>query len=390
MKAIDRLKKVKVDIIKHKEFCRFGGVLGVHKIDNTISPPTACTNGMTVTFHEEFVDSLTTPELRFLVLHEAMHNAFRHLHVWRKLSEENHRLANIACDYFVNLALVDMDKDEGFAVMPKVGIQPEAKYRGWDVKRIFEDLKQNPPEGGGEGNGEGDRSGDGMDGHGWGEAQAMSEEQVKAQAAEIDKALRQGEMLAKKLGSGKGNRQGVFGDLLNTKIDWRNALREFVQETCQGRDESTWRKPNRRYLSNDTYMPSMYSEKMGDLVIGMDTSGSCFDSAEMTRFVSEIKAIVEMVHPERVRVVYWDSEVQGEQVFEDGQFEISNVRPQGGGGTDGSVLFDYLRAKHIRPQAIVQFTDGYVGSWGNTDVPTLWAVTSHHRAPFGTTIQVEV
>jgi predicted metal-dependent peptidase len=110
----------------------------------------------------------------------------------------------------------------------------------------------------------------------------------------------------------------------------------------------------------------------------------------MTRFVSEIKSIVEAVAPERVRVVYWDSAVQGEQVFEDGQFEVSNVRPQGGGGTNGSVLFDYLRQQQIRPQAIVQFTDGYVGNWGTTGVPTLWAVTSDQVAPFGTTIRVEV
>jgi predicted metal-dependent peptidase len=386
MKAIDRLKRSKIDIIKHKEFCRFGGVLGVHVIDNSINPPTACTNGMNVKFHEKFVDSLSDPELRLVVLHEAMHNAFRHFHVWRNLWKENPKLANIAADHFVNLALIDMDNDSGFLKMPELGVQPEPKYRGWDVKRIFDDLKQQPDNG----NGQGEGDGGGMDGHDWEEAQSMSQEEVDRQAKEIDKALRQGEMIAKKLGSGKGNRKGVFGDLLNAKIDWRQALREFVQTTCQGRDESTWRKPNRRYLSSDTYMPSMYSEKMGDLVIGMDTSGSCFGSEEMTRFVSEIKSIVEAVAPERVRVVYWDSAVQGEQVFEDGQFEVSNVRPQGGGGTNGSVLFDYLRQQQIRPQAIVQFTDGYVGNWGTTGVPTLWAVTSDQVAPFGTTIRVEV
>jgi hypothetical protein len=54
------------------------------------------------------------------------------------------------------------------------------------------------------------------------------------------------------------------------------------------------------------------------------------------------------------------------------------------------VLFNYLRKKRITPQAIVQFTDGYVGDWGRSDVPTLWAVTSDIKAPFGTTIQLEV
>ena len=66
------------------------------------------------------------------------------------------------------------------------------------------------------------------------------------------------------------------------------------------------------------------------------------------------------------------------------------LTPKGGGGTDGSVLFKYLQQQGIKPQAIVQFTDGYIDNWGSTDVPTLWAITSGMKAPFGTTIQVEV
>jgi CheY-like chemotaxis protein len=128
--------------------------------------------------------------------------------------------------------------------------------------------------------------------------------------------------------------------------------------------------------------------KMNELVIGFDTSGSCFGGHEMTRFVSEIRTILEDVKPAKTHVIYWDTKVAGHQVFEDGQFAVQSLKPKGGGGTDGSVLFDYLRDKRIAPQAIVQFTDGYVGSWGNSDCPTLWAITTNIRAPYGTTIQI--
>jgi predicted metal-dependent peptidase len=129
---------------------------------------------------------------------------------------------------------------------------------------------------------------------------------------------------------------------------------------------------------------------MTELVIGFDTSGSCFGGDEMTAFVSNIKTIIEDVKPTKVHVIYWDTEVAGHQTFEEGQFAVANLQPKGGGGTDGKVLFDYLRDNNIKPDAIVQFTDGYVGDWGNTDVPTLWAVTSDLVASFGTTIRVEV
>ena len=135
-------------------------------------------------------------------------------------------------------------------------------------------------------------------------------------------------------------------------------------------------------------MPSMVGICMTELVIGFDTSGSIFGSDDMTRFVSEIKMIVEDVKPSKVRVIYWDTKVIGEQVFEDGQFAVQALKPQGGGGTDGSVLFDYLREKNIRPDAIVQLSDGYVGDWGHTAVPTLWALTTDTQAPFGTTIYI--
>jgi predicted metal-dependent peptidase len=210
------------------------------------------------------------------------------------------------------------------------------------------------------------------------------------QGKEIDRALRQGEILAKKIGKAAGGRDGMFGDLLHPKVDWRVVLRDFISETCRGRDETTWQRPNRRFLADDILMPSCISTTMEELVIGFDTSGSCFGGAEMTRFVSEITRIIEDIAPSKVHVVYWDTEVAGHQTFDDGQFAVQSLQPKGGGGTDGSVLFKYLQQKGIRPQAIVQFTDGYIDNWGSTDVPTLWAITSNIKAPFGTTIQVEV
>jgi len=391
MNAQDRVKKAHIAIMQHKVFCGYSGVLACGKVQYTDAIPTACTNGWDVIYNPEFIDThlATDPELRFVVLHEATHKAYRHLHVWRSLHEENAQLANVAADHFVNLALMDADKGQGFLKMPSVGIQPETKYRGWSVAQIFNDLKQKQQDGNGPGG-----EGEGMDEHDWDGANGSDVKdpaEAQRRADEIQRALRQGEMLRKKLaGKGAGSEDGIFGDLLAPKVDWRKVLREFVQEHCQGRDESSWRKPNRRFLSQDIYMPSMVGVTMTSLVVGIDTSGSVFGSDEMTRFVSELTTIIEQVKPAKCHVIYWDSAVAGHQTFEDGQFAVQDLRVKGGGGTDGSVLFDYLREKNIRPQAIVQFTDGYVGNWGNTDVPTLWCITSDAVAPFGTTISLNV
>lgn len=392
MQALDRIKKSHIAIMRSLKFCPFAGVLSCGSVQITTDIPTACTNGWDRMYNPDFVASLDDAELNMLVLHEAVHVAYRHIHVWRKLWEENPKLANIAADHFVNLALIDTDAGDGFVKMPATGVQPDAQYRGMSVAQIFEKLKQQQDgqQDGRQPNDSGD--GDGMDSHDWesGNGQTPAEEQ--AQADEIQRALRQGESIRRKrIGAGSSGSDGLVGDLLASKIDWRKVLRDFITETCAGRDESSWRRPNRRYLSEDIYMPTMLGTTMTELVIGFDTSGSCFGGSEMQRFASEVATIIGEIAPTKCHVVYWDSSVVGMQTFEFGQFAVQNLKPKGGGGTDGSVLFDYLREKRIAPQAIVQFTDGYVGSWGRSDCPTLWAITTPSiKAPYGTTIHITV
>jgi predicted metal-dependent peptidase len=398
MEAMDRIKKAKVAIMRHPKFCAFSGVLayGVHTITDSI--PTACTNGKDVQYNPKFVGELDDPQLRLLVLHEGLHIAFRHMRVWRDLWKEDARLANVAADHFVNLSLVDTDAGEGFLKMPTVGIQPESKYRGWSVRMIFEDLKNNPPPdnpkpSNGQGGDDPDNpdDGGGFDDHDWQAGEQMSEAEAQAQANEIDQALRQGEMVARKMGKGKGASSMLIDDLLKPRVDWRELLREFIQQTCQGRDESTWAKPNRRYVGEDVYMPSMQSTQMGELVVVFDTSGSCFEGSVIKRFTSELAVIIEHVRPSKVHVLYVDWSVQGHQVFDDGQFALSNVRPQGGGGTDMTRAFDWVTENRATPEAMVILTDGYTPFGSAQPYPVLWAITEKSvRAPWGTTVHVEV
>jgi predicted metal-dependent peptidase len=392
MEALDRIKKAHVAIMRHPKWCAFSGVTAAGKVTVTDEIPTACTDGLNVRYSPTFVATLSEPELRFVILHEnAGHKAYKHMRMWRHLWKDNPRLANIAADHFVNLSLVDTDAGEGFITMPKVGVQPDPQFRGWSVQQIFEYLKQEQDPDNPDGPGGQDGEDGGFDQHDWKSAGEMSDQQAEEQAREIDQALRQGEMVARKMGKGKGASSMLVQDLLTPKVDWRAVLREFITQTCAGRDESTWRRPNRRYLADDVYMPSMESTTMGELVVGIDTSGSCFTGSVISRFASELAAIIEQVKPSKVRVLYWDCGICAEQIFEDGQFALGALKPSGGGGTDGSSVSTYLRAKNIVPEAIVQFTDGYVGSWGEQVAPTLWAITEKHiTAPFGVSLHLDI
>lgn len=402
MDSLDRIRKAHVAIMQHKEWCEYSSVLACGDVAVRADVPTAYTDGWNVVYGDAFVQKLSDAELRFVVLHENTHKAYRHLTLYEDLAERNPALANYALDAFINLSLHDMDAGRGWIKMPATGVPPIPKFRGWSSRQIFEHLLSNAPP-----------QGQGFDDHDWEAANAGDEEdpggegdqgadpasaagQIAAarreaqRAQEIQRALQQGADLRRKRSpDGAGLADGAFGDLLTPKVPWRTLLREFLVDHVAGRDEASWRKPSRRHLSADLLMPGWQGVALEGLVIGFDTSGSCFGSAEMTRFVTEVTAMMDLLKPRRCHVIYWDTRVSGHQTFEDGQFAVQSLRPKGGGGTDGSVLFDYLRAKRINPTAVVQLTDGYVGDWGRSEWPTLWAVTSDERAPYGTTIRIE-
>ena len=165
--------------------------------------------------------------------------------------------------------------------------------------------------------------------------------------------------------------------MLAPKVDWRHELREFVSSSTRGNDEFTWRRMNKRHMANDIYLPSVENETIGEVVVGIDTSGSIGDK-ELSAFASELASICELVEPELVRVIWWDYDVHGEQVFTDNYANIgAMLKPLGGGGTRVTSVNDYINEKKITADCVLIFTDGYVESditW-TISSPTLWFVT---------------
>jgi len=402
-KAERRLKKVKIALMRNPKFALWSGILMLGKTSIADNAPTACTNGRDETYGRKFVEGLDDKELGFVVLHENLHKAFRHLFIWRKLYDENPRLANAACDYVINLMIVKSDPDESVVAVPrkngKVFGLLDPKYAGMNAKQVFDMLKQEQEEqgdagGDGEGDGEGGGHG-GFDDHDWEGAQELGEGERKQLEREVDQALRQGQIAHQKIhGKGAGNMGRELGDLLAPQIDWREVLREFVKAICNTKDASSWRRVNRRYLSGDTYMPTLIGEKVGRIAIGIDTSGS-IGGAELNRFLSEVKSIAEDVHPQNVDFIYWDSGVAAHEEYD--ELTVPNIvrstKPRGGGGTDPTSMMNYLKEKNITPECIVMLTDGCIGDWGNDwNAPILWTIcngASDVYAPCGKTVHIK-
>jgi predicted metal-dependent peptidase len=382
--AEQRIERSHIELMKHPHFVAYSGILmiGDCKVDDKTF--TACTNGRDVKYGRKFVESLNDADLRGVILHEAKHKMYRHLLTWKHLNKQDPDRANRACDYVINLELVDEGrKSDGFVSLPKGGLVDE-KFRGLNSAEVFNLLP--PQDGGGSGGGEGDC----LDEHDWEGAEGLNEVEKTELAKEIDQAIRQGAILAGKVG---GNIDRSFTDLMSAKVDWKEALREFVSSVSSGKDDSTWRKPNRRWLQHDIYMPSTVSESMGRVVVAIDTSGSIWGEV-LNRFVSEVASVMQNMNPEQVDLLYWDSEVAGHEVYglNDADRMTSTTKPKGGGGTTPSCITRYMRKHKIDPVCAIILTDGCVGNdWGgNWNCPTLWAITTDIKSPIGQTIKIEV
>ena len=365
-----RLKKAHISLMKHPETALYSGVMLMGKSSVEDEKFTAYTDGVNKRYSREFISKLSDAELRGLVLHENLHVALKHIQRFKKEFKAEPMLINASADYVVNDIILNLN-DRSFLTLPEDRLY-DAKYRNWSVREVYEDLKKqrqdnNTPQGGNEYKT--------LDDHDFESSQNMTEAEAKELSSKIDKALREGGILAGRMGA---KIPRTIQELLEPKVDWREVLREFVTSATRGSDEYTWRRFNKRLMANDIYMPSMENESIGELVVAIDTSGS-IDGVALTEFASELASICSVCTPNKVRVLWWDTEVHGEQVFSPEDYgNLKDIlKPQGGGGTMVSCVSDYINAKKVNSEAVIVFTDGYLEAdikW-NISVPTLWLVT---------------
>ena len=381
-----RVKKGHIALMKHPETAWWGGVMMMGTTEIVDEPITAYTDGVNKKYGRAFLQTIcpTQAEVNGLILHENLHIGLRHhIHGADMFKEDGDR-ANKAADYVVNDMIMEISKKYPDLVqLPKGGLY-DPKYHNMRMRDVYKLLPTK--KGGGGGGGKPDK--DGVQGSGSGDGEyefdkhdfgkGLTQEEAKEMDGQIDRAIREGALLAGRLGI---DLPRAITDMLNPVIDWKKELAEFVSASCKGKDEYTWRKFNRRLISNDIYLPTVENETIGEVVVAIDTSGS-IGQEQLNEFASELVSICEAVSPDAVRVLWWDTKVHGEQIFTDNYDQIgSMLKPLGGGGTRVSSVAEYINKKKINAECVLVFTDGYLESDVVWDIssPTLWMVTENRN-----------
>jgi len=379
--AVTKMDKAKAQIVLDHPF--FASILLRRKMVETRSIPTLAVDGKaTIYYNPDFTEKLTVPQLVWGLCHEVGHVIGQHAN---RVGSRNRKKWNYAGDAWINDTLDD--SKIGQRIPNCVDM---AGSKDLTVETIYDNL---PDDGGGGGEGDGDDSGSGsgdpsdgigddiIEGDG---GRPMTQDEIREIDGEIKVQIAEAAQAAKMRGQLSSTLAVIVADILNVKTPWYEILEKHcVSRVNQGQ---TWRRPNRRF--EDVYLPSVDKlPQMGELVVQVDVSGS-ISKQELDHYAGHLSRIVEQCRPEKVHVLYTDTEVQKHVEFECGE-EVS-LEFFSGGGTHMPAGFDYCDEQGINPDVFVCLTDGYTDFGEAQHYPIVWCISSDIEAPHGENIHFEM
>ena len=363
MAAESDMLKARAQLLMDQPF--FGTLaLKLKLIQDDENCKTAATDGTRLVYNSTFITKLDTVTRKGLIAHEVMHCVFNHM---TRRQQRDTKLWNIATDFAINSHLLDC----GF-VLPE-GALVDKQYQDMTAEAIYNKLdKDDPPKQ-----------------CPWGMVMDAGAGQVQAgsnAAMESDwqVAVTQAAEVAKQAGKLPGSMERFIQDIVKPVVDWRSVLWPFC--TSLTRDDYSWRKPHRAYISEDEYLPSILNEAAGHVAVIIDSSGSCEDYYQ--QFMSEMAAIHSDLSPEKITILHVDTKVAyNKEVDRYDEFPIDKMH--GGGGTRFAPAFDYINENHPDVEAAVYLTDLESHDFGDEPMyPVLWVCTNKNIAPWGQTARI--
>ena len=391
-----RFQKARTTLLLDHPF--FGSLLFRLKGRESRSIKTMATDGVSLFYNPDFVDTLNAATLCGVLAHEVLHPGLQH-HVRR--SGRDPKRWNEACDYAINPILLDAGLH-----LPE-GVLVDDRFREMSAEQIYNQLQTEAEQGrsdpddrqesGGDGGGSPDPSpgesgepsapvteggiGQVLDAPTAGGETPTTEEQAREWSVAVNQAV----TVAKQAGKVPAGVERSLDGAAEAALDWRELLRRAWSETTPA--DYSWMRPNRRHIWAGLYLPGVVREGVGEVAIAVDCSGSV-NSRQLQLFEAEVRSILEGQRPQRVYVLYFDAIVHNVETFEAGQ-RVS-LNPVGGGGTEFGPCFEWLEEHSVRPQTLIFLTDLY-GSFPDSEppYPVLWASTGGRRTPFGEVIPMQ-
>lgn len=395
--ASKKLLKAKALLILDYPF--FGLLVLRLKYKETTDISSAGVDGKTCFYNPMFIDQISLPETIGLLAHEIMHVALGH-HVRRY--NRNPKKWNIACDYAIDPILLNSMHGNKKLKLPeltfmgaKYGPHIKEEYKNMSADHIYSLLPDPPPNAGslgvvfdspslsdGDNNSPDDETkGQKLTKEGYDNIAVHEEIEWKIAASQAAQS-------AKAVGKLPASLEELIEEINKPKINWIAVLRTFMIEIR--RDDYDWSRPNRRHICNNIFLPRMYSEGMGEVVLVVDTSGS-ITKEELKQFAGELNSILGDVKPSKVHVIYCDAAIRKVVEVLPEDFPVP-LEKKGGGGTDFTEPFKWVTKNVNNPACLVYLTDLYGPCHADKPMyPVLWVCTSNQTdVEFGQVLPLQI
>ena len=364
---------------------------------------TSATDAKSFYYNPEFIERLDTHQIKFVLIHEALHCALTHFA--RRGNRKKHTW-DLACDFAINPLLIK----EGFH--PPLDVPIFRQYEGMIAEEIYpmidDNLDQEPMDQHlyDDQNNEDSKDSDGgmrednltqQDKNQSGESknnqstsslaqrpQSLNPDEIEKLATQWQKNLASSAQLAQEAGKLDGEFAKLIDFFLQPRVSWQSLLSTFMSRLA--RDDFSYSRPSRR--PGNAILPTLRSHQI-DIAVAIDTSGS-ISQQEIDEFVSEINAIKSTIRSS-ITLIACDDKIFPSSPWRYESWEEINFPASlgGGKGTNFRPVFELLNSLDNPCDVLIYFTDAK-GLFPEKipNYPVLWFVKGKESVPWGDRIQL--
>ena len=364
---------------------------------------TSATDAKSFYYNPEFIERLDSHQIKFVLIHEALHCALTHFA--RRGNRKKHTW-DLACDFAINPLLIK----EGFH--PPLDVPIFRQYEGMIAEEIYpmidDNLDQEPMDQHlyDDQNNEDSKDSDGgmreddltqQEKNQSGESknnqstsslaqrpQSLNPDEIEKLATQWQKNLASSAQLAQEAGKLDGEFAKLIDFFLQPRVSWQSLLSTFMSRLA--RDDFSYSRPSRR--PGNAILPTLRSHQI-DIAVAIDTSGS-ISQQEIDEFVSEINAIKSTIRSS-ITLIACDDKIFPSSPWRYESWEEINFPASlgGGKGTNFRPVFELLNSLDNPCDVLVYFTDAK-GLFPEEipNYPVLWLVKGKEGVPWGDRIQL--
>jgi predicted metal-dependent peptidase len=364
---------------------------------------TSATDAKSFYYNPEFIERLDNHQIKFVLIHEALHCALTHFA--RRGNRKKHTW-DLACDFAINPLLIK----EGFH--PPLDVPIFRQYEGMIAEEIYpmidDNLDQEPMDQHlyDDQNNEDSKDSDGgmrednltqQDKNQSGESknnqstsslaqrpQSLNPDEIEKLATQWQKNLASSAQLAQEAGKLDGEFAKLIDFFLQPRVSWQSLLSTFMSRLA--RDDFSYSRPSRR--PGNAILPTLRSHQI-DIAVAIDTSGS-ISQQEIDEFVSEINAIKSTIRSS-ITLIACDDKIFPSSPWRYESWEEINFPASlgGGKGTNFRPVFELLNSLDNPCDVLIYFTDAK-GLFPEKipNYPVLWLVKGKESVPWGDRIQL--